>query len=283
MQLHRFEHPIEFCDRAEPYLQQDEVIHNLLLRLCRSFRAKNPRLKPSYLAVVEVGESPLAVAIRTPPHPLVLSLVQDVGAIALLADDVYQVEPNLPSVNAPQAEADLFVEAWHQLTQQSHHLQMALRVHQLTRVQRIPTANGYTRLATESDLKLLADWQIAFQQEALEEESSWDNAISWAERQISQQSIYVWQDGDRSVSVACGYPATDRVAVINFVYTPPQFRKQGYATACVANLSQLLLERGYSTCALFTDLDNPVSNHIYRAIGYQPVCDWHHYQFHASK
>jgi len=30
---------------------------------------------------------------------------------------------------------------------------------------------------------------------------------------------------------------------------------------------------------LFTDLANPTSNHVYQAIGYQPVCDANDYVF----
>ena len=58
---------------------------------------------------------------------------------------------------------------------------------------------------------------------------------------------------------------------INLVYTPPEYRRKGYATACVAALSQMLLDRGYQYYFLSTDLANPISNHIYQAIGYQPL------------
>ncbi|BAY85818.1 GCN5-related N-acetyltransferase [Calothrix parasitica NIES-267] len=63
------------------------------------------------------------------------------------------------------------------------------------------------------------------------------------------------------------------------VYTPPEYRKKGYASACVAGLSQTLLGEGYKFCFLFTDLSNPTSNKIYQKIGYQPVADWNNYSF----
>jgi predicted GNAT family acetyltransferase len=49
----------------------------------------------------------------------------------------------------------------------------------------------------------------------------------------------------------------------------------------VATLSQRLLEAGYDFCTLFTDLANPTSNHIYRAIGYRRVCDFAEITFEA--
>jgi uncharacterized protein len=60
---------------------------------------------------------------------------------------------------------------------------------------------------------------------------------------------------------------------INYVYTPPQHRCCGYATSCVAELTQRQLASGKSFCCLYTDLANPTSNSIYQRIGYQPVCD----------
>ena len=57
------------------------------------------------------------------------------------------------------------------------------------------------------------------------------------------------------------------------VYTPPEQRRHGYASSCVAALSQQLLDAGCEFCSLFTDLGNPTSNDIYQQIGYRPVCD----------
>jgi predicted GNAT family acetyltransferase len=66
---------------------------------------------------------------------------------------------------------------------------------------------------------------------------------------------------------------TDKGATVGGVYTPPEFRKKGYATSCVAEISRAILQGGKQFCALYTDLANPTSNSIYIKIGYQPVCD----------
>ncbi len=63
------------------------------------------------------------------------------------------------------------------------------------------------------------------------------------------------------------------------VYTPPEQRGHGYASALVAGVSQWLLDAGNQFCFLFTDLRNPTSNHIYQVIGYQPVGDFTEYSF----
>ena len=62
------------------------------------------------------------------------------------------------------------------------------------------------------------------------------------------------------------------------MYTPPEKRGSGYASACVAALSQQLLDEGFSFTSLFTDLANPTSNQIYMNIGYQPLADFEKYR-----
>jgi GNAT superfamily N-acetyltransferase len=68
----------------------------------------------------------------------------------------------------------------------------------------------------------------------------------------------------------------------NAVYTPPELRRQGFATAYVARLSKELLDEGFAFCVLFTDLANPTSNSIYARIGYQAVGDFTLYRFEAE-
>jgi predicted GNAT family acetyltransferase len=63
------------------------------------------------------------------------------------------------------------------------------------------------------------------------------------------------------------------------VYTPPELRRRGYASALVAALSRRLLDEGRRFCFLYTDLANPTSNHIYREIGYEEVCPATSYRF----
>ena len=81
--------------------------------------------------------------------------------------------------------------------------------------------------------------------------------------------------------VAYGNPTAHGVR-IGPVYTPPEQRGRGYASACVAILSQHLLESGRTFCFLFTDLANPTSNHIYQTVGYNPVNDMDVYIFETE-
>ena len=68
------------------------------------------------------------------------------------------------------------------------------------------------------------------------------------------------------------------VTRVQLVYTPPENRKRGYASVCVARLSKRIRDEG-QRCILYTDLGNPVSNSVYRRIGYSAVAEAIQYRF----
>jgi predicted GNAT family acetyltransferase len=69
------------------------------------------------------------------------------------------------------------------------------------------------------------------------------------------------------------------VARVGLVYTPPEHRGRGYASACVAGVSAHVLATDSDSCILYTQLSNATSNAIYRAIGYEPVLEVVRYRF----
>jgi uncharacterized protein len=277
MKLRRFEDASQFYDRVKNYLLKHEALHNVQLAICHSLIHNRDRFheKP-YLATVEVGEDIVAVAIITPPRNLLLSKIQDFAAIKAIAQDLHFSQESLPGVNAPNAEAKAFVEVWKTLTGQSYQLKMALRAFQLEQVQVIPKIGGSFRHATESDREILVSWFEAFVREALDSVPT--NTERSVERHLQRGTAYIWED-ETPVTMACHVGITPNGASVSMVYTPPEHRRKGYASACVATLSQTLLNQGYKYCFLFTDLANPTSNHIYQALGYQPVDDLYDYSF----
>ena len=88
-----------------------------------------------------------------------------------------------------------------------------------------------------------------------------------------QSGICLWDHEGDVVSLAAFGGETPNGMRIGPVYTPPERRRRGYASAITAALSEQLLASGRRFCFLYTDLANPTSNRIYRAIGYEHVCD----------
>jgi hypothetical protein len=127
----------------------------------------------------------------------------------------------------------------------------------------------------------MAEWAANFNNEIGEPQTK-QQAAGTVEQLMKDQRLYVWDDGGvRSVAAVSG--PTSHGTRISLVYTPPEFRGKGYASALVAALSQAMLDSGKKFCYLFTDQSNPVSNRIYQRIGYAPVCDFAEYQFLYAK
>ena len=94
---------------------------------------------------------------------------------------------------------------------------------------------------------------------------------------IAREKCWVWDnDGMRSM-VSMSGPAGG-VARVGPVYTPPESRGSGYATACVHYVSRLLTDRALR-CVLYTDLANPTSNAMYQRIGYRAIAEILRYDF----
>lgn len=66
------------------------------------------------------------------------------------------------------------------------------------------------------------------------------------------------------------------------VFTPPDQRGSGYASALTAHVSAVLLDTGSQVC-LYTERDNPTSNRIYAAIGFEPVADFVRYDLRPAR
>jgi predicted GNAT family acetyltransferase len=95
---------------------------------------------------------------------------------------------------------------------------------------------------------------------------------------VENGSVYLWVT-DRPVSTAVSSRGTENTGTVGAVYTPPEHRNNGYATALTASVTQKILDSGKKHAVLYTNLDNPTSNSIYQQIGYKPVSDSTGWQF----
>jgi len=259
-----------FLEIAQPWLLEAEVENNLPLGMALSWRGREAPDAPLYWATVHDKNRVVGCACRTPPHPLVLSRVP-AAAIAPLVEDVSRVYSSLDGVSGPTAEAEAFARAWVARHGGTAKTRFRMSLQELTRVSfsgSLPP--GSLRKATEADLPLACEWVDEYGRDV-----GLPNAApqGMAQRLIDRGLLFLWVDGGSPRSMAASSRETRSGCAINTVYTPPQFRGLGYATAAVATLSDALLKDGRRFCCLYTDLANPTSNAIYAKIGYRPIRD----------
>lgn len=163
MQVNQFSDASLFYARAKDYLLTHEAHHCLLLQITHTLIHQPQRYDSQpYLATVETQGKIVAVAMRTPPRRLLLSKIEDFGAVEAIAQDLYLNQPQLPGVSSLFAEAQAFNQVWEKITGQSGKMGKQKRIHQIQQVQPIPFAPGYLRLAQQSDRDLMLDWFSAF-------------------------------------------------------------------------------------------------------------------------
>lgn len=282
--VHRYDEVGAFLDATGAFLAEREAEHNLIFGICSWLRTNPERVEeaPVLMAVTDAQGAVVAASIRTPPNNPVLSMIDDLDAVDLLAD---AYGTNVPGVLGARDAAARFAARWTERAGGRAAIEVAERIFRLERVIRPRATSGAWRLLEPGDRDLIAGWVIAFVTEATPEEPpSPAEAQTAIERWIRQEGTlaYVWEDGGTVVSLAAARGETPNGIRIGPVYTPPEHRGRGYASAVTAAASQDQLDRGRRYCFLFTDLSNPTSNKIYESIGYEPVCDVDMYRFEAD-
>ena len=270
MDVRRVEDPSAFLEAASPLLLEDEARHNLILGLAGTLR-DHPSLYPDYsLWLAEAGSNIAGAALMTPPHNLVLARPRDDSVLEALAA---AIDEELPGLVAALPEADAFATAWARKTGATPRKNRAQGVFALERVEQPEAISGRMRDAGADDRPLLLDWWQAFLEEAIGDSPEGESVARAVDHRLAagEAGIVLWED-DHAVSLAAFGNPTPNGIRIGPVYTPPEYRRRGYASALVAELSErLLTERRF--CFLFTDLANPTANRVYERIGYRRVCE----------
>jgi predicted GNAT family acetyltransferase len=150
-----------------------------------------------------------------------------------------------------------------------------MRLYEATAVVAPSAATGHLRQAVMDDRDLLLTWMRDFLSGNI-----FTNAEQMVAQHLPEGRFWLWDDGG-PVSVARVSPPIAGVVQVSAVYTPPENRNRGFASACVAALTTRILANGHRAM-LYTNLANPTSNSIYRRIGYRAVEEWIRYRFEAT-
>jgi predicted GNAT family acetyltransferase len=269
-----------FLARAGDLLAADEPRHNLIYAICSTLIASPSAYPEAYFWTVENGE-PAGALLRTPPFNIAVAQPREESALEFAARALHAEGVKLPGVGGARPESDLFAAAWQRVTGATHRVRMAHGVY-AARTALVPEGvTGGMREAEEADRALLLEWMLAFQDEALPEDAPNIDLERALDRRLASETdgFALWEVDAQPVSM-CGYGGpTPHGIRIGPVYTPPDLRRHGYASALTAHATKRLLDGGRDYCFLYTDLANPTSNKIYMDVGYELVCEAADYAF----
>jgi uncharacterized protein len=266
-----------FVDQPEPVLElagdllsAQPVVNNLILSLLTE-RAAYPQAG-RYWVVID-GHQPVGLVLQSPLDFPAAITPMPVDAVDTVVKTIVAAGVTLPGVAGEAGTAARFAGQLTELTGTGAEPFNGQRIYELKGVPAFDNASGHLRRADTADCQLILGWMRGFGEETGERHMP-EEVIA---RRVAAGQFWLWQDND-ACSVAAHTAPVGGVSRVQAVYTPPELRCRGYAGACVSALSARLHDAG-NRCILYTDLANPVSNKLYRRIGYRAVVECLRYRF----
>ncbi len=268
--------PAQVLDGAGDYLSSDPVRHNVILtllhdRVARPAAGRYWVVRSGPKAVGVVFQSPLSFMATLTPMPR--------AAVVAVVDTIVNQGVSLPGVSGVAATAARFAGQWTERTKSAAAPTLGNRIYEVARLVHPRGVAGACRMAEERDRELLIEWVDAFRQEALGASSPTETEAR-VDARLGSGQFWIWEDPQSVAMTGVSAPVAG-VARVGPVYTPPSQRNRGYASGLVGEVSRAVLGRG-DRCILYTDLANPTSNSVYRALGYRAVDEALEYRFADS-
>jgi uncharacterized protein len=270
MRCELFSDASKFLDVAGPFLARREAENTVVLGSALGCQRKPQR--DAVMAVVQDGGSVRLVAIMIPPYPLALS-AGDPKAVLQLVQALRRAGVRPPGVSGLEPMAEGFAARWRG-DRRAAEPGVRMILYRAQSVAAPRDVRGGLRTATADDRDWLAAWQCRFAEQAnlsAVEQAADMRAIVAA--RIDRGEMHLWTVEGQPVASAAFVPTTPGgdAGRINAVFTLEEQRGKGYASACVAALSQRLLDRGWRYCLIFADRGNPTTTRIYLRLGYRAI------------
>ena len=259
-------------------LLEDEVLNNLPVSIISD--NKNKDTSEWLMCTIHDDSGRISlIAFCVKPFNITLyepTFSRDENSVALLAHELRRIGYAPPGVFAVTELARRFTEVYY--GDIGNCSCMSLVLMKLEELLQYDKAPGFYRVLSEDDLTFTPLWEQAFCIDCRLPAFSLPENEERIRTRLGKDSHFIWEDR-LPVAQAVYGRETPNGAVINWVYTPPQYRGRGYATSVVAELTKSLLDRGKSFCCLYADADNPASRRVYQKLGYYDVCEFEQIQF----
>ncbi|MRB21390.1 GNAT family N-acetyltransferase [Bacillus thuringiensis] len=266
IQLHVYEEVVNFKKEVIPFLEKNEQENNLILGVLQMVQ------QPIFMGVAKQEEEVAVVFLQTEEKKQIIVATSEMveEAIVELAKKLAEVYPNVPGLIGNKKVVQRLAEEIAVLENKKMNVVMEQGVYALQQVKKKWTEEGIFREINSDELPVIEKWIYQFCED-VNLPTTKEEAEQTAHTLITNHRLFGLEIDGKLVSVAAKTRPTKNNITINFVYTPKEERKKGYASNCVAALSQRMLDEGYKTTTLYTDLANPTSNKIYQEIGYEQI------------
>ncbi|ANC20528.1 acetyltransferase [Bacillus cereus] len=268
IQLRVYEEIVNFKEAVTPFLEKNEQENNLILGVLQMVQ------QPIFMGVVKQEEEIAIVFLQTEEKKQIIVATSEMveEAIVELAKKLVEVYPSVPGLIGNKKIVQRLAEEIAVLENKKTTIAMEQGIYELKQVKKKWNGDGVFREINSDEISLIERWIYQFCED-VKLPTTKEEAEQTAHILITNHRLYGLEVDGKLVSVAAKTRPTKNNITVNFVYTPKEERKKGYASNCVSALSQRMLEEGYKTTTLYTDLANPTSNKIYQGIGYEQIAE----------
>lgn len=269
----------EFAAQAGRFLAERPERNVAATVLARVLSGDYAEPAPLFAYGIGARGKPRLAVLRTPPWPVLVSDMDPTHAPELV-DLWLAADPELPGASGQPEAARAMAAAWRTRTGGQTRCRLKTLLHTLEEVIDPPRpAPGNLRGPRPAERDLIVEWNRAFEREADVVVSDESGAL--VDARLRAGGWLIWDDHGPVSLVGINPPVAGAVR-IGPVYTPPELRNRGYASAAVAAASRRALSDGATNCMLFTDVTNPTSNKIYADVGYRPIGHWEEHSFEVG-
>ncbi len=134
------------------------------------------------------------------------------------------------------------------------------------------------RPAELRDADILARWRVGYEIEALGEEETeqlWAHERAMAEHAVEEGNTWVLEADGQLVATSAFNSRIWEAVQIGGVWTPPEFRRLGYARCVVAQSLLDARDEGAQMAILFTDEINIPAQKAYTSLGFRHAGDYY--------
>jgi len=264
--------PSDTFAATETYLRSDPVKLNLLVTILTNM-IENGKQGRFWIVRNETDEI-VGMGLQAPETRPMNITAMPPDAANQLAKFIHSQGFKLPGVGGDVDPSARFSGRWTELTNSGAKPTKALRIYEQDQYPWTGPANGQLKYFTEETVDLAIRWMLEFCTEIGE---PLDDVEEFTRFRVSKGLMCYWDDGQPRCLLGHTAPLND-VVRIQAAYTPKEARGNGYASNAVGTLSDQMAKDGVRRI-LYTDLENPTSNAIYRKLGYKAVCETLIYSF----
>jgi predicted GNAT family acetyltransferase len=260
----------EFAAEVVPLLAEREVEHNLLIGLALRIAAQPEATPGAVFCAVEKRGRLVGAALRTPPQLPIVTRLPD-GAAREVAE-FFRAQGDVPDgAIGPDEQGREVAEVFAEWRAGRVELASDEIVYELGGPAELREPNppaGVARRATLTDAPVVERFIAEFFREVALPHTP--DPAEYAARILAREAAWLWQDGVPR-ALACWARRLTTGTAIAPIYTAPDARGRGYGSAVTAALCRDLFAQGQRFVCLHADRNNPISNRVYRKLGFREV------------